>query len=257
MSKDGDILKLLGKHSTVSKIIKTKKSTTITKKIDTDNLNCLIKFDGWTIIGTHHFYKIPKNIPLDKSIYKLKIASFDLDGTIIKTKSGSRFSRNFKDWKWFNSNTLDILKNYQKNNYLIIIFTNQGGIIAKKEQKSFINFITKLNDILSYLENVFIYVSPKRPNYDKKKINHLISKQQDHDLYRKPNTGMWDELIKYLKENYKIENNNNINGNFEIDLENSFYCGDAAGRPQDFSDSDKVFAKNIGLPFYLPEEIFS
>ena len=37
---------------------------------------------------------------------------------------------------------------------------------------------------------------------------------------------------------------------------NSFYCGDAAGRKNDFSDSDKNFAKNIGIEFYIPEKIF-
>jgi hypothetical protein len=42
----------------------------------------------------------------------------------------------------------------------------------------------------------------------------------------------------------------------------SFYCGDAAGRPKtatkpkDFSDGDLKFAKNIGVAFRLPEEVF-
>lgn len=35
-----------------------------------------------------------------------------------------------------------------------------------------------------------------------------------------------------------------------------FYVGDAAGRPQDFSDSDKVFSSAIGLPFYTPDRCF-
>ncbi len=33
--------------------------------------------------------------------------------------------------------------------------------------------------------------------------------------------------------------NENMNGKTEIDLKESFYCGDAAGRTNDFSDSDK------------------
>ena len=36
----------------------------------------------------------------------------------------------------------------------------------------------------------------------------------------------------------------------------SFFVGDAAGRPGDWSDKDKVFAENVGLKFYTPEEIF-
>ncbi len=36
----------------------------------------------------------------------------------------------------------------------------------------------------------------------------------------------------------------------------SYFCGDAAGREGDFSASDRNFARNIGLRFLVPEEIF-
>ena len=36
----------------------------------------------------------------------------------------------------------------------------------------------------------------------------------------------------------------------------SFYVGDAAGRPGDWSDKDAVFAANLGVPFKVPESIF-
>jgi bifunctional polynucleotide phosphatase/kinase len=42
--------------------------------------------------------------------------------------------------------------------------------------------------------------------------------------------------------------------NFKPDL--AFYVGDAAGRPGDWSDKDKEFAKNIKVKFITPEEIF-
>lgn len=41
-----------------------------------------------------------------------------------------------------------------------------------------------------------------------------------------------------------------------IDMKHSFYVGDAMGRQQDWSDSDKIFALNCGLKPYTPEEIF-
>lgn len=41
-----------------------------------------------------------------------------------------------------------------------------------------------------------------------------------------------------------------------FDKETSLFVGDAAGRPADFSDSDKIFAKNIGMKFCIPEDIF-
>uniref|UniRef100_A0A6C0CS41 Polynucleotide kinase n=1 Tax=viral metagenome TaxID=1070528 RepID=A0A6C0CS41_9ZZZZ len=36
----------------------------------------------------------------------------------------------------------------------------------------------------------------------------------------------------------------------------SFFVGDAAGRPGDWADRDIQFAKNAGITFYTPEEIF-
>ena len=36
----------------------------------------------------------------------------------------------------------------------------------------------------------------------------------------------------------------------------SFYCGDAGGNVSDWSDVDIGFARNIGVPYYRPEDIF-
>ena len=52
------------------------------------------------------------------------------------------------------------------------------------------------------------------------------------------------------------------NGGVKVDLNQSIYVGDAAGRPaegkkkKDFSFSDRLFALNAGLKFYTPEEHF-
>ena len=54
----------------------------------------------------------------------------------------------------------------------------------------------------------------------------------------------------YYKPNVELFNifiNNNI-----INKNNSFYVGDAIGRKNDFSDSDKIFANNIGINIYSP-----
>jgi bifunctional polynucleotide phosphatase/kinase len=47
-------------------------------------------------------------------------------------------------------------------------------------------------------------------------------------------------------------------------MKDSFYCGDAAGRPagwkkdakKDFSVTDRKFAFNVGIKFMTPEELF-
>ena len=47
-----------------------------------------------------------------------------------------------------------------------------------------------------------------------------------------------------------------FNGGIGIDLEKSFYVGDAAGRVNDHSDADKMFAQNCGLIYYTESEYF-
>ena len=49
---------------------------------------------------------------------------------------------------------------------------------------------------------------------------------------------------------------NTLFGENSINKEESFFVGDALGRKSDFSDSDKVFAENIGIKWYSPEDIF-
>ena len=63
------------------------------------------------------------------------------------------------------------------------------------------------------------------------------------DGYRKPETGM----LELLKEIFKSK---------QVDVENSFYCGDAAGRKADFSNDDLIFSINAGLKFLTPEMLF-
>ena len=60
-----------------------------------------------------------------------------------------------------------------------------------------------------------------------------------NDHYRKPEGGMWKKLQELIPN-----------------LKFIFYVGDAAGRPQDFSDSDKQFAIKARIPFYTPEQFF-
>jgi bifunctional polynucleotide phosphatase/kinase len=57
----------------------------------------------------------------------------------------------------------------------------------------------------------------------------------EKDIYRKPRTGMWQELLE----------DNDLSGPSSIDKEDSFFVGDAGGRlhgggfVKDFSSSDR------------------
>ena len=86
--------------------------------------------------------------------------------------------------------------------------------------------------------------------YDDLKIPYLFLAATQDDSFRKPSKGMFTYLSTTLNEDTKI------------DMDTSFYCGDAAGRPatkdrkKDFSDTDRVYAANTGLKFYTPEQYF-
>lgn len=160
-----------------------------------------------------------------------KIAAFDLDSTLIKTKSGKLFGGNDStDWEFAFSTVPQILHNFHQNGFHIVIFTNQKGIGSETMQIE--HFKNKITDIVSNLNLP---------------IDIFIATQDDY--YRKPCTGMWDKFFEFHPN---------------IKLEESFYCGDAAGRPndfipghkKDFSSSDLFFANNIGLEFRLPENVF-
>lgn len=81
----------------------------------------------------------------------------------------------------------------------------------------------------------------------------LAASGKDH--FRKPRIGMWDHYrVKLIPPELTASNNH----------EDSFYVGDAAGRPnnwkskakKDFSDSDLKFALNIPLKFHTPESFW-
>lgn len=145
-----------------------------------------------------------------------KIAGFDYDWTLVHPKAGKIFPKDVNDWVWMFENIPEILKDYYDKGYTIAIFTNQSKV-WKLEQ---------LQKSLKTLQiPLFIVVSYALSKEDKK--------------YYKPNILMFKELIK---------------GEYNKKL--SFFVGDALGRPSDFSDSDKVFAENLGIPYISPENFF-
>ncbi|SCV74086.1 BQ2448_6518 [Microbotryum intermedium] len=165
-----------------------------------------------------------------------KIAAFDIDGTLITHRKDSsrpkkRFPDNEIDWAWLNPQVLPKLCRAHANGYTIVFFSNQAGLATSQH-----NFRLKLP------------LMARRGLQDEP--FHVFA-AFDYSIYRKPATGMWDYFVR------------NCNQGVEVDLERSFYVGDAAGRPArdqsaqaDASDLDRKFAHNLDLPFFTPEEYF-
>lgn len=154
------------------------------------------------------------NIPVDEA--NTVSISFDLDYTLIKTKSGKKFPKDKHDWIGMDS----IINNIKHDS--IIIFTNQSGKITD-------------SDLYDKLENIEEYIINTNNNI--KYVYYIASRK--HDKYRKPNIGM----VNYIKNYTKL-----------IISPDMLYIGDAAGRPNDFSCSDRAFANNCKFNFQTPEE---
>lgn len=226
------------------------------KLAPTDDFN-----QRWRVHGSHLVSNTPKADVFKKyyddtygaTLKKVKIAAFDMDSTLITTISGFKFSKGPGDWQWWSNNVVPTLEKTAKE-HLIIIFTNQGSVVASQGMiplsKSYLNLVGKVNLVVASLRNavateVLVYASTKRPG---KKGHRVISSAEQHEEMRKPNSGMWNKLEQYIQES--------LGDDFVIDKENSFFVGDAAGREGDHLDSDKVFAENAGLSFKVPEEYF-
>jgi len=111
---------------------------------------------------------------------------------------------------------LHTLRYLQEQGWTLVIFTNQKS----RNEKEVVLKMQRMDYFLRLLS-----------------LPVVLLMATGEDQYRKPNIGMWS-LLPFTS------------------VKEAFYIGDAAGRPGDFSDSDKVFAANLGIPFQTPEEFF-
>lgn len=169
----------------------------------------------------------------DKCVPQSAIAAFDLDGTIIKTKSGARFPKDPDDWVLNFNNIPQKLQQLHEEDHKIVFFTNQSGLG---------NDFSKLKGYKGKIEAIIAKLA----------VPTQVFIATSKSIYRKPAPGMWNVLTEAK------------NVNVDVDIDKSFFVGDAAGREKnwapkknkDHSICDRLFALNLGLKFYTPEEYF-
>ncbi|TKY66424.1 Polynucleotide 3'-phosphatase ZDP [Spatholobus suberectus] len=167
-----------------------------------------------------------------------KIAAFDFDGCLAKT-AVNRVGADA--WSLMYSSIPDKLQSLYNDGYKLVIFTNESNIERWKNKRQ-VAVDSKIGRLNNFIEKVKVPVQVfiacgvgKSGKADKK----------EDDPFRKPKPGMW-----HLMEQH-------FNSGIAIDMDQSFYVGDAAGRESDHSDADIKFAEAIGLKFYVPEEYFA
>lgn len=159
-----------------------------------------------------------------------KLAMFDMDGTLIKTKSKKANPVNTDDWMLWHDCIPKKLQELKAQGFRIVIISNQKGVS--------LGYVT-LNDMKAKLQNIV------------KKLGVQLSVflATSDDEYRKPLPGIWN----YIRHKHNTA---------KIDKATCFFVGDAAGRPKvglrskDHSDFDRLFAINCGLQFFTPDHFF-
>lgn len=121
----------------------------------------------------------------------------------------------------------EAIKNYAPDDILII--SNQGGI-----EKGFVD--------KEMFEYKFDYISSALEDYTNISVYDFYCDNNDKDnINRKPNTGMIDQYMDYIKFI-----NDNVDEENKIIYDTIMMIGDASGKEGQFSDSDNY---HYSLPY--------
>ncbi|TKY86240.1 hypothetical protein EX895_005065 [Sporisorium graminicola] len=165
------------------------------------------------------------------------VAFYDLDGTIVRPKNGKTFPSKTDEYDFeflFSSppraGTLTVIQRIQERHergFAVVVITNQKQT-AYSAKSGLATWKKKMAHIAAAID-----------------VPMRVLAALGDDEFRKPRLGMWEEFLKR-------------NGDVKVDVKESFFVGDAAGRKKtrDHQDTDLKWALNAGLTFFTPEEYF-
>jgi DNA 3'-phosphatase len=161
-----------------------------------------------------------------------RIALFDLDGTLIVSKSGKRWAADGDDVV-FRGPVPAVLQRYATEGWTVAIVSNQSEISRPRTETG---PLTKINAVLNALFEANAWAP----------WCLVACGPTTETTYRKPARGLYDVLLKELESPTVVE---------------VMMCGDAVGpaasQPEyRWSDSDAAFAAAIGATFHTPDAVF-
>ncbi|BEJ10832.1 hypothetical protein CspHIS471_0102540 [Cutaneotrichosporon sp. HIS471] len=163
--------------------------------------------------------------PTPRRRNRVALSLYDLDGTLIRPKSGYKFPRSSDDWMWWHRDVPKRLRADVAAGRHVIVLSNQnlnGRVLRDWKEK--------IRMIAHEIDDVPIRVFAAL----------------DRDKYRKPNIGMLEYVLRMYAER-----------GWDVDLRKSFFVGDAAGRAGDHCSDDRNMAHNANLTFRTPEFHFN
>jgi len=172
----------------------------------------------------------------------IKVAFFDADSTLRVSKSGSVTANSVEDVNVLPFAASKIAE-LSHSGMLVAIVSNQGGVASGKQT-------------FEVAEGALVFAAKQLAKLGGK-IDY-IDLAEKLDDNRKPETGMAKQLDALLQEKCGVG----------IDIPGSQMVGDSGyktgvdgphpdGRPaDDFSNADRLFAENLGVPFQEPTDYF-
>jgi len=172
---------------------------------------------NWKTVRTCHIYR--HNFPRTTCL----LAGFDLDNTLIMTRSRQLFPEDRHDWQF--KYDKEIIKHKLRRllyaGFMLVVFTNQNGI--QFGHISLQDMTGKINDILRELD-----------------LPMMVVMATFRDFFRKPHTGMMDLIVEKMPKN--------------VSRRKWFFIGDNVNGTS-FDDSD--FAEATGIQFINDSNFFN